>query len=147
MATQKYNVGSLVNMQATGTSLALSAGSTVVALTNQPYDNRTNLFFWGDIDLVCTFGTAPTAGKILELYAIPSLDGTNFADGDASKTPDAGLRIGAVAVRGVNTQQRLTFRGCNLPPHKFNLVLKNGADQTISAGWTLDILPYDSQVS
>src|SRR5437660_1501836 len=106
MSSQKYERIAIVTLQ-DNTSAALASGARVFAATTSPYANDSNLNFWGDLELAATYGTAPTAGKILQVYAIPTLDGTNYADGDASIAPDAGLRLGGVAVRAVTTAQRM----------------------------------------
>lgn len=147
MSTQKWERGSSVTLQ-DNTSSALTSGSSVLAATTNPYDNAnsSNLYFWGDVELVGVFTTAPTAGKLLELWGVPSIDGTNYADDPTvSGGADAGLRLSAVAVRNVTGTQRLVFRNCLLGPHKLKFYLKNGADQTMSNSWTLTLIPIRTQ--
>src|SRR5262249_20271332 len=96
MSSQKYERLSIVTMQ-DNTSAALASGARVLGATTSPYANDTNLNFWGDLELAVTFGTAPTANKLLQVYAVSTIDGSNYVDGDASVTPDVGLRLGAVA--------------------------------------------------
>ena len=144
MSTQKYDRVAIVTLQ-DNTSSALASGARAFAATTSPYANDSNLNFWGDIELAVTYGTAPTAGKLLQVYAVPTLDGTNYADGDSSVAPDVGLRIGAVAVRNVTSAQRLVIRNCLLPPHSIKLLLENGADQQISSAWTMKIVAFRTQ--
>ena len=144
MSSQKYERLSIVTMQ-DNTSSALASGARVLCATTSPYANDTNLNFWGDLELAVTFGTAPTANKLLQVYAVSTIDGSNYVDGDASVTPDVGLRLGAVAVRAVTSAQRLAIGRCVLPPHSFKLLFENGADQQISGGWTIKLVPYRTQ--
>jgi len=40
----------------------------------------------GDVELVVTYGTAPTAGSVVDVYAVPAVDGTNYADTPTATT-------------------------------------------------------------
>jgi hypothetical protein len=146
MASQRYENGSLTTLMSTELD---GLGSGAKALGATAFDNAASGsgFFWADFELNVTFGTAPTAGKVVELYLIPAMDGTNYADGSGTVDPEIGLRAGGVAVRNVNTAQRLVFRNAALPPWKFKPLLKNGADQGFAAsGNTLSIGPFRTQV-
>ena len=65
-------------------------------LTNNSYctaggavDNTTNLDLFADFQCNVTFGTAPTTGTTLDLFLVPSLDGTNYADGGGAVAPSS----------------------------------------------------------
>lgn len=146
MATLKYeDPGSVANMATTElNSLANNARALGVE-----YDNRSagaNNFFWGEFELAVTFGTAPTAGSIVELYLIPCLDGTNYATGDASAVPQNGLYVGGWEVQAVTSAQRLVLRGVVLPPCRFKALVKNATGQAFpSSGSTVRMLPSREQ--
>ncbi len=144
MSSQKYERIAIVTVQ-DNTSAALTAISRAFCATISTVVNDTELNFWGDFELLVTFSVAPTAGKVLQAWAIPTLDGTNYMDGNETVAPDTGLRLGGVAVRAVTTAQRLAIPRCVLPPHSFKLLLDNGADQTISAGWQIKLIKYRTQ--
>ena len=125
-------------------SLAASTGSAVGSTV---WDNSAqgNQYFWGDFELLVTYGTAPTAGQTCDLYMIESVDGTNYADGSAT-IQVASHYIGSFVLRAVNTAQRITIRGVPLPPCKFKLELLNGAGQAMAAsGNQVQALLYRTQ--
>jgi hypothetical protein len=82
------------------------------------------------IEVVFTFGVAPTPFKPLEIYLIYSMDGTNFEDGSDSVDPTCQM-AGSVPVRAVTSAQRVTIKGVPLRPFKFKVMLKNKTDQSV----------------
>lgn len=142
---------------ATGSSFALVAsgsapGNAVVAAAARSdqgaeYDNSTLLEPFGQIELVLTFGTGPTAGRRVLVYAIPALNGTDYAEGSSSVTPSQSHVLGWAYVRNITTAQRLRVNGpspdgrLHLPPCKFKILLANDTDQQISAGWSATLYP------
>lgn len=133
-------------------SQVVTSGSAAVAAAarsalSSEFDNQTGLSPYCQAVLVGAFGTAPTDGKRLTLYAIPAHDGSNYADGSDTVKPSPSLVVGWVYVRNTTGTQRLAFTGRGpdgriaLPASKVKFVLANDADQQLSAGWTLDIYP------
>lgn len=144
MATQRYDAGSQQTLVSAGG--ALTSGSAVLNSGTYDNGNSSNLYFWGDVELYAPgFGGTPTAGKVIELYLVPSYDGgTTYQDADTT-TPPAGLYAGAFVVRGTSGAQRLTLRGVPLPPVIFKTLVNNKTDQQLSANWTLKVTPYRTQ--
>lgn len=132
--------------QGTGTTL-FTTGSAAVAsgarsVLSADLDNTANLDDWAQFELVVTFATGPTAGKRINLYAIPELDGANYIDGSDSVAPAANTLVGWTFVRNVTTAQRLQFRGPNgaripLTAKHVKYLCENLTDQQWSANWTL----------
>jgi len=128
---------------------SLAAGSA--ALTSSPgIDNTSRLDFWADFELVIYFGSAPTAGQTVDLYLLPAMDGSNYADGTAGSSPVTAQVhfIGSFAVRAITTVQRLVLRGIPLPPTKMNVQLVNNTSQAFagqSTGSRLKVLTYREQ--
>lgn len=117
---------------------AASAASTVFA--NSSSGNRYTVAL---LELYCTFGTAPTDGKTVDLYVLYSNNGTEFADGGGSVKPRASSYVGSFDVRNVNTAQRLYLTVQLMVGADFKLVLVNNAGQTMaSSGNTLEMTPY-----
>jgi hypothetical protein len=149
MATQKYErASSLSVMTGTMDLSGLAAGASKLCTPEFDNANTSNLWFWGDFILNVQFGTVPTAGRAIELYLIPALDGTVYADGDTT-TPPRNLLVGAFVVIATTNMQRIVLRGVPLPPAKFKLLVRNNTDQAFAAspstGHDLEILPYRTQ--
>ena len=95
---------------------------------------------------IASMGGAATANTALTLWAVQSLDGTNYEDGDASTTP-AKLPLCVFPVRAVSTAQRITRVSIPLPPGLSKYLLRNdGTGQALaSSGNILSIRPYSRQ--
>ena len=106
-------------------------------------DNSSNLDFHADVELVWSCSTAPTADRVLEVYLLYALDGTNFEDGDASTDPRAPV-MGAVPVFANTSVHRFLVRGIPLEPLAFKVLVKSRLDQ--AATITVNIKTYREQV-
>jgi hypothetical protein len=107
-------------------SLASSTGKAI----SSAFDNSTNLDLFDDLQLTVTFASAPTAGTVVELYLLPSIDGgTDYADGSTSVLPQSSLYVGGFAVRAVTTAQKMIVRGVALPPGLFKYLVQNTTNQ------------------
>lgn len=131
-----------------GTSNAMttelnSLGSLTGKAISSALDNTAMLALFDDLELNVTFASAPTAGTVVELYVVPSIDGTNYADGSTSVLPQSSLYVGGFAVRAVTTAQRMHIRGVTLPPGLFKYAVQNTTNQAFPAsGSTLVRNPY-----
>jgi hypothetical protein len=127
------------------TGLNTLAATTGKAISGA-LDNTTDLAIWADLELVVTFGSNPTAGQVVEVYLVPSVDGTNYADGDASIAPPYPSLVAAFPVRAVTTAQRIAFRGVQLPPGLYKYQVSNKTGQAFAAsGNTLKERRYGTQ--
>jgi hypothetical protein len=122
---------------------ALANGSYSAA--SAAIDNTSNLDLFDDLELTVTYGTNPTANAPVEIYLIPSTDGTNYAD---SGTPARNLFVGSFLVQATTGAQRLILRGVPLPPGKFKYVAKNASGFAFPAtGTVIKRTPYSHQVT
>lgn len=144
------------------TSAATLASTELNSLANNDaalgaeYDNATNLYEFGVFELVVDFVSAPTAGPTIELYLVPALDGTNYADGDGTPLAQLNTFIGAFDVRATTAAMRLILglpgamgapNLVPLPPLKFKALVYNKSGQAFPAsGSTLKMVPYRRQV-
>jgi len=97
-------------------------------------DNTSALDMWDDLEVnLGTFGSTPSAGAYLEIYLIPSVDGTNYADGSNSVAPAQELLVGSVSVRANTAAQRLVLRGVPIPPALFKYLIINRTGQALNA--------------
>lgn len=110
-------------------ALALTSGKTISsAQTNASdgVDASTGGELFADLELKVTFASAPTAGTIVELYLLPSLDGgTTYPDGSTTILPQSSLYVGGFAVRAVTTAQVMVIRGVALPPDSYKYLVQN----------------------
>lgn len=148
MATIKWEAGSPQTLLSTGLN---SLATTQSELGGTPYDNATNLYLYGVFELLVTFGTGPTANNPIDLYLVPSVDGTNYVDGTDGASPISQQQYfaGSFYVRNVTSAQRLYLGGPGapylipLPPLLFKPQIVNRAGQTFAAsGNTLIMVPY-----
>ena len=124
-----------------------SLASNARAIASSAIDNEAGRQTYGEMELSLTFAGSPAAGGYVALYLVPSLDGSNFADGSAGVPPAAPLLAGVFPVRSVNTAQRLHLRGVPLPPLKFKALLENKTDQAFaSSGNTIRMRSYSDEV-
>jgi hypothetical protein len=151
MAVVKYEAGSSSTVMTTELN-SLTNGSRAIA-TNA-YDNSTStaLYTYGAFELNVTFGTAPTNQSLIDLYLVPSIDGTNYADASSSVVPSFDYWVGSFQLRNVNTAQKVALVGLgrnliSLPPLKFKPLLINNSGQSFPAsGSTVLFVPYRIQV-
>lgn len=94
-----------------------------------------------ELELVVTFGTAPTANSVLVVWLLREIDGTNFEDGTSSVIP-TGVPDAVFPLRAVTTAQRMVVE-CPMPPGPIRALIRNdGSGQTTAAsGNTLKIRP------
>ena len=101
----------------------------------------------GDWELVVTFGTSPTLDAAVDLYLVPAVDGTNYADGDASIRPAPNLYVGSFYVRNVTSEQRMAVRDVPMPPGLYKALILNGSGQAFPAsGSTLKVRTHSRRV-
>lgn len=87
-----------------------------------------------------TFATAPTEGAALSLYARPlNIKSTNDAEIPEATRPT--VSIGRVLVNNVTTTQYAEILAEDVPWEAEYYLHNNSTGQTVSAGWTLDVIP------
>jgi hypothetical protein len=129
-------------------ALAATTGKAISsALVNDDSVAQPTLNLFADFELAVDFVTAPTAGTVVELYVLRSIDGgTTYPDGSASVTPQSSLYAGGFAVRNTNAAQVLSLPGISLPPGYYKLLVQNTTNQAFPAtGSTLRMNAYQIQ--
>ena len=141
---------SLVTVMSTElNTLAITNGKAISSAQSNSADvNGPNGELFADLELKVTFATAPTAGTVVELYLLPSIDGgTTYPDGSTSILPQSSLYVGGFAVRAVTTAQTMVIRGVALPPGSYKYLVQNTTDKAFPAsGSTLRQNTYQIQV-
>ena len=129
-------------------ALASSSGKAIsIGLSNNvPSDTDPTLDLFADLELAVDFVSAPTAGTIVELYLLPSLDGSVYPDGSTSILPQSSLYVGGFAVRATTAAQVMVMRGVALPPGYYKYLVQNTTNQPFPAsGSTLRQNTYQLQ--
>jgi hypothetical protein len=124
-------------------SLAATTGKAV----SGALDNGALLNLWADLELSVNFSIAPTAGTVIEVYLLPSIDGgTTYPDGSASVLPQAALYVGGFVVRAVTGVQIMVVRGVVLPPGDYKYLVQNTTNKAFPAsGSTMRESTYQMQ--
>jgi hypothetical protein len=105
-------------------------------------DNSSNLDLFMDLQLAVQYtSSAPAAGVVVaEVYLLPSIDGTNYAEGSTSVTPQQQLLVATLESRNGSTSavEYLDSLGIPIPIGSFKLLLVNKSGKTYaSSGNTL----------
>lgn len=150
MATQIINYNVVAAGSATSVlgaelnSLATATDSSAGTAYDNTPSTGTLGYMLAEVEFVGTFGTNPTAGTAAYLYAMPSLDDTNY--GDANST--SAMLVTVFPLRATTSAQRVVRQDVPLPPGKVKYLLRTDAGQTLAAsGNTVKIRPYDFQVN
>jgi hypothetical protein len=115
-------------------ALVASNGKAIsAALSNGADVNGHNGYLFADLELAVDFVTAPTAGTVIELYLLPSLDGVVYPDGSTSVLPQSSLYVGGFAVRNTTAAQVMVIRGVALPPGSYKYLVQNTTNQPFPA--------------
>lgn len=134
--------GTPKTLEANGSSCANNA---LVQADDASYDVVTDGGSYPDARFVltCAFGTAPTEGTSIALYARPlDIDGTNDAEVPEAARPT--VFIGTFTVNNVTTTQYIPLNGMyasDVPKLADYYLHNNGTGQSISAGWKLVVTP------
>jgi hypothetical protein len=129
-------------------ALGASSGKAIsAAINNGPISTDYQLDLFADLELAVDFATAPTAGTVVELYLLPSIDGgTTYPDGSTSILPQSSLFVGGFAVRSTTAPQVMALRGVALPPGYYKYLMQNTTNQAFPAtGSTLRQNTYQLQ--
>ena len=131
--------GTPKTLEASGASIA---NNTLAQADDASYSVASDGAYYPDAKFVIsvTFGTAPTEGTTLALYARPlDIDGTN--DAEVPETTRPTVFIGTFSVNNVTTAQYIELLAQDVPWSASYYIHNNGTGQTVSAGWTLKVTP------
>jgi hypothetical protein len=129
-------------------AIVASSGKAISsALSNGADATSAHGDLFADLELAVDFVTAPTAGTVVELYLLPSIDGgTTYPDGSTSILPQSSLYVGGFAVRNTTAAQVMVLRGVALPPGYYKYLVQNTTNQAFPAtGSTLRQNTYQLQ--
>lgn len=110
-------------------------------------DNTATHDQYADWQLKIKFAVAPAVGAVVEVHFVLSIDGTNYADGDASTTPASAPAM-ILPVRNVATAQVIAVPYVLLPAGKFKPLFVNTGGQALTnvdSDNVLSYRPYDDE--
>ena len=140
--------GTTKTLEANGASISNNA---LAQADDASYDIVNDGSSYPDAEFVLTgaFGTGPTEGTTLALYARPlDVDGT--ADTEAPETTRATVFIGTFTVNNVTSTQNIVLNGLfavGVPKKADYYIHNNGTGQSLSAGWTLKVTPRTNKAA
>ena len=104
---------------------------------------------YADLELLTgTWGVAPTAGSLVEVYIVRRVDGTNYENytRGASGVGPANGYVGGFPLAAVTSAQRVILPQITLPPTDFLFLFINKSGQTMNAsGNTVKMRRYSEQ--
>jgi hypothetical protein len=128
--------------QALSLSVDLADGANVLGGAIDPSG-----YIYSSYELIFATVAAPTKNEVVELYLLPALDGTNYADGDASTDPSLSTFVGNFTTRATTAEQRAVILNKVTTPHNFKPLLKNELGAIIhNASGTLNVTFHNEQV-
>ncbi len=110
------------------------------------FDNSTDKFIFEDVEILVKSVTTPAADAHVKLYILPSVDGTNYADGSDSVDPADSNEVYTVLVRAAAADQYHTFRGVIIAPGLYKYLIMNELGVAMAATLnTLKRRPYNQE--
>ena len=145
MASVKWEAGS----DSTVASTSLNSLANDAKDESAEIDNSTDLYLFDDVEWHNgTFGGAPSAGAVIELYCVSiELDGTGYEDGeDGTVDPPSANLVGVFNIRASTAAQTHMLRQVPIPNNKYKYVVWNKTGQALNAsGNTLRRRPFRYQ--
>lgn len=115
-------------------------------------DNSSNLYAYADLEIVLGSAAFTGADSQLEVFLVPSVDGSNYPDWTDNVTSDEQENeqyfVGAVTTSGATSAQRLVLRDVELPNGKYKYGLRNQTGVALAgSGNTLKWRPHQVQTA
>lgn len=130
--------------QAAASSVAWAAGQDLDSLTDNEWtdlsdaiDNSTNKYIMADLEIVLGSAAFTGTDSLIEIYIVPSVDGTNYGDWTGNVTTDEQENnkyyVGSVTTSGATAAQRMTLRDVKLPPGLYKYGFRSRAGVSLAA--------------
>lgn len=139
---------------ASAATVVWTSGQALDSLTDNEYtdlsdeiDNSTNKYMFADLELVLGSAAFTGADSGIELYLIPSVDGTNYptwtGNGTTDEQENVGYFVGFMTLTGTTAAQRSVLRDVELPNGKYKFACRNRGNVTLAgSGNTLKWRPH-----
>lgn len=136
---------------ASATAIAWTSGQALDSAADNEYtdasdavDNSTNKYMLADVEIVLASAAFTGTDSGIEVYLIPSVDGTNYptwtGNGTADEQENNGFFVGFVSTTGTTAAQRMVLRDVELPNGLYKWAFRNRGGVTLassgnSASW------------
>lgn len=145
MATDKWVAPESIQSALTTELNSLADGSYTNA--SSAIDNETDLYKFIDFEVVLASLT-PTGSPYVAIYAVPSLDGTNYADGGGATAPRNSSLLAVLDTSTSTGAKRLVVTNILIPPLKFKLIAQNKCGVSLaSSSNTLKYRRHNGQIT
>lgn len=140
--------------QASATAVSFTGTQTLASLTDNEWtnesdaiDNTTNKYVMADFFFELASAAFTGTDSIVELYILPSVDGTKYPNWTGNVTTDeqenSPYFVGAVTTSGATEAQDLVLRNVVLPPGLFKVGVRNKSGVSFAASSnTLEYRPH-----
>ncbi len=124
----------------------VNVGSTIV-------DNTTNKYYYATFEIYLPIiDLSGTTNPALELYLVPSADGTNYADtgtdGGTTDYPSSVYLVGVFGIQETNAAHRAVLERVVLSPLKYTPVIINKTQAALAATLnTLKVGTYTDSIN
>jgi len=139
---------------AAAASVSFSGTQTINSLTDNEYtdlsdeiDNSTNKYVFVDLELVLGSAAFTGTDSGIEVYIVPSIDGTNYptwtGNGTSDEQENNPYYVGFIPTTGTTAAQRGVLMRVRLPNGKYKYGIRNRGNVTLaSSGNTLSWRPH-----
>jgi hypothetical protein len=149
----------LSGYKAAAASVSFTGTQTLTSLADGEYtnlsdeiDNSSNLYAFADLELVLASAAFTGTDSVVEIYLVPSVDGTNYPTWTGNVTTDEQENymffVGSMITTGTTAAQRMTLRDVALPNGKYKWGVRNNSGVAFSASTnTLSWRPHQIQAA
>ena len=140
--------------QTTATAVAWTSGQALASLTNDEWtdlsdeiDNSTNLYTMVDLRMVLGSAAFTGTDSSIEVYIVPSVDGTNYPKWTGNVTTDEQQNnkffVGTFTTTGATEAQEDAISRVMVPPGKYKYGFRNRSNVSLAAsGNTISWRPH-----
>lgn len=125
-------------------AIVWTAGQALNSATDNEYtdlsdeiDNSTDKYMFADVEVVLGSAAFTGTDSGVEVYLVPSVDGTNYpswtGNATADKQENNGYFVGYVSTTGTTAAQRMVLRDVELPNGKYKWAFRNRGNVTLAA--------------
>lgn len=115
------------------TTTALDSLANDGRILSDVIDNSVDLNSVIDFEMyIAAQGSARSSNAVIDIYLLPSVDGTNYP-GSASSDPPVNRLIGSFSFSATTSAERDVLAGVQLPPGLHKVVLKNRTGQALAS--------------
>lgn len=129
---------------ATAQSIAWTSGQTFDSAADNEFtdlsdevDNSTNKYAFADVEIVLGSAAFTGTDSGIEVFLIPSQDGTNYptwtGNGTADEQENVPFFVGFCPTTGTMAAQRMVLRGVALPNGKYKWAFRNRSNVTLAS--------------